>query len=101
MLWSAMSLGFLTNSAASVRWNSDKLRIIVLVDMIAMVAGEGRGGPWSYSMDVAGYVVFGVGPNIDRRKASKLHALVLMTNGGRLIDRLSAASIPPLYINIQ
>lgn len=38
-LWSAMSFGFLTRTAASVRWNSDKLRIMVFADMIAIFSG--------------------------------------------------------------
>lgn len=38
-LWFATSFGFLIRSAANVRWNSAKLRIIALADMIAMVAG--------------------------------------------------------------
>ena len=38
-LWSAMSFGFLTSTAASVRWNSDKLRIMVFADMIAIFSG--------------------------------------------------------------
>lgn len=36
-LWSAMSFGFLTRTAASVKWNSDKLRIMVFADMIAIL----------------------------------------------------------------
>jgi hypothetical protein len=42
-LWSAMSFGFLTRTAASVRWNSDKLRIMVFADMIAIFAGAEAG----------------------------------------------------------
>lgn len=37
-LWFAMSLGFLIRSAASVRWNSAKLRIIVFAEMRAMLS---------------------------------------------------------------
>ena len=35
-LWFAMSFGFLIRSAASVRWNSAKLRIIEVADIMAM-----------------------------------------------------------------
>jgi hypothetical protein len=42
-LWSAMSFGFLTRTAASVRWNSDKLRIMVFADMIAIFSGAEAG----------------------------------------------------------
>jgi hypothetical protein len=42
-LWSAMSFGFLTRTAASVRWNSAKLRIMVFADMIAMFSGAKAG----------------------------------------------------------
>lgn len=40
-LWFAMSFGFLIRSAARVRWNSAKLRIIVFADMIAISAVVG------------------------------------------------------------
>jgi hypothetical protein len=37
-LWLAMSFGFFSRSAASVRWNSDKLRIMEPAEMMAMFA---------------------------------------------------------------
>lgn len=37
-LWLAISFGFLTSSAASVKWKSAKLRIIEFADMMAMFA---------------------------------------------------------------
>jgi hypothetical protein len=40
-LWFAMSFGFLTRSAASVRWNKAKLRIIAFADMMAIFASVG------------------------------------------------------------
>ena len=41
ILWFAMSFGFLTRSAASVKWNSARLRIIAFADMMAMFASVG------------------------------------------------------------
>lgn len=38
MFWSAMSLGFLRMNIPSVTWKSDKLRMIVYAETIAMVA---------------------------------------------------------------
>ena len=38
MLWVAMSLGFRRRMNARVRWKSERLRIIVFADIIAMAA---------------------------------------------------------------
>ena len=38
MLWVAMSLGFRRRMKARVRWKSERLRIIVFADIIAMAA---------------------------------------------------------------
>jgi hypothetical protein len=40
-LWFAMSFGFFSRSAASVKWNSAKLRIIEFAEMIAIFAVVG------------------------------------------------------------